>query len=449
MKFKQDINFLEYPLWFPFSHSSENGTVWSDREGYLYRTNYKAPDKTDILILFFILMESQKNNYERKLIFTQREILLGSGLPNGGWYHKRLQDSLERWVNVAIKFSGTFYDGEKYESISFHILEDYKIREKDKKVVVCLNENFVLKIKESRFFRYINFKQYKSLKRPISLRLFEILCKTFKGRDLWEIDLVKLGIKLTFSKRKVYQKGEEKEVMYHSDILAKLKPAINEINKVAENKELFKSLEIPVSEAFSVGYELRSENKIIVFSKVIPEWVKAEKEIKVPKVEAQSKVERAVKEAPELKSLYEMSKSKTIGVKEAIKESYKEKGFEYVKWNILYANEKATKNYSVFLKKCLKEDWGAELREQELKREESEKVLQEKKAKAKQEVKKTYEKIDEVKVAYEALEQEEISRLEPLALKRCVALGMPKTFIPKIVLMEKIVEIHQEENRSK
>jgi hypothetical protein len=62
-------------------------------------------------------MESQKNNYERKLIFTQREILLGSGLPNGGWYHKRLQDSLERWVNVAIKFSGTFYDGEKYESI--------------------------------------------------------------------------------------------------------------------------------------------------------------------------------------------------------------------------------------------------------------------------------------------------------------------------------------------
>jgi hypothetical protein len=315
--------------------------------------------------------------------------------------------------------------------------------------VVCLNENFVLKIKESRFFRYINFKQYKSLKRPISLRLFEILCKTFKGRDLWEIDLVKLGIKLTFSKRKVYQKGEEKEVMYHSDILAKLKPAINEINKVAENKELFKSLEIPVSEAFSVGYELRSENKIIVFSKVIPEWVKAEKEIKVPKVEAQSKVERAVKEAPELKSLYEMSKSKTIGVKEAIKESYKEKGFEYVKWNILYANEKATKNYSVFLKKCLKEDWGAELREQELKREESEKVLQEKKAKAKQEVKKTYEKIDEVKVAYEALEQEEISRLEPLALKRCVALGMPKTFIPKIVLMEKIVEIHQEENRSK
>jgi hypothetical protein len=449
MKFKQDINFLEYPLWFPFSHSSENGTVWSDREGYLYRTNYKAPDKTDILILFFILMESQKNNYERKLIFTQREILLGSGLPNGGWYHKRLQDSLERWVNVAIKFSGTFYDGEKYESISFHILEDYKIREKDKKVVVCLNENFVLKIKESRFFRYINFKQYKSLKRPISLRLFEILCKTFKGRDLWEIDLVKLGIKLTFSKRKVYQKGEEKEVMYHSDILAKLKPAINEINKVAENKELFKSLEIPVSEAFSVGYELRSENKIIVFSKVIPEWVKAEKEIKVPKVEAQSKVERAVKEAPELKSLYEMSKSKTIGVKEAIKESYKEKGFEYVKWNILYANEKATKNYSVFLKKCLKEDWGAELREQELKREESEKVLQEKKAKAKQEVKKTYEKIDEVKVAYEALEQEEISRLEPLALKRCVALGMPKTFIPKIVLMEKIVEIHQEENRLK
>jgi hypothetical protein len=457
MKFKQDINFLEYPLWFPFSHSSENGTVWSDREGYLYRTNYKAPDKTDILILFFILMESQKNNYERKLIFSQREILLGSGLPNDGWYHKRLQDSLERWINVAVKFSGTFYDGEKYESIGFHILEDYKIREKDKKVVVSLNENFLLQIKESRFFRYINFNQYKSLKRPVSLRLFEILCKTFKGRDFWEIDLVKLGLKLPLFKRKIYLKGEEKEVMYHSDVLVKIKPAIHEINKVAENKELFKSLEIPLSEAFSVGYELKKENKIIVFNKRIPDWVKQERslestqqeQIRVPKVEAQTKVKTEVKEAPLLKQLYEMSKSQTKSLKEAIKSYYSEKGFEYVKSNILYANKEAKKNYEAYLKKALEEDWGAGYREEEGKREESEKALQEKKVKEKEDVKKTYEKLDEVKVAYEALEQEEISRLEPLALEKCVAFGMPRDFIPKIILMEKIVELHQEEKQSK
>jgi myo-inositol-1-phosphate synthase len=363
-------------------------------------------------------------------------------------YYARLKDSLKRWSSVTIEFNGTFYDGKKYISMIFHILDSAKIREEDKMIELEFNSDFLLKIKESQFFKYINFDYYKALKRPVSRRLFEILCKTFKGRESWEIDLVKLGTKLTLFKRKISTRQGEKEVMYHSDVLVALKPAINEINKVAENKELFKSLEIPASEAFSLEYHLKKENKIIVFSKRTPDWVKQEKSPEM-RQEAQIKVQREVKEAPPLKQLYEMSKSLTSSVKEAIKSYYNEKGFEYVKSNILYANEKATKNYGAYLKKCLKEDWGVEVREQESKREESEKALQEKKAKEKQEVKKTYEKLEELKRAYDALEQEEISRLEPLALEKCVALGMPRNFIPKITLMEKIVELHQEQNQSK
>jgi hypothetical protein len=118
----------------------------------------------------------------------------------------------------------------------FHILDSAKIREEDKMIELEFNSDFLLKIKESQFFKYINFDYYKALKRPISQRLFEILCKTFKGRESWEIDLVKLGTKLTLFKRKVSTRQGEKEVMYHSDVLVALKPAINEINKVAENK---------------------------------------------------------------------------------------------------------------------------------------------------------------------------------------------------------------------
>jgi hypothetical protein len=447
-KIKQDINLLEKPLWFLSTGAEENQKVWKDIDGYEYQAGYKLPDKVDILFLMYFIIKSQKNDYRQKLTFSRYEVIKACGLTLNDSYYARLKDSLKRWSSVTIEFNGTFYDGKKYISMIFHILDSAKIREEDKMIELEFNSDFLLKIKESQFFKYINFDYYKALKRPISQRLFEILCKTFKGRESWEIDLVKLGTKLTLFKRKVSTRQGEKEVMYHSDVLVALKPAINEINKVAENKELFKSLEIPASEAFSLEYHLKKENKIIVFSKRTPDWVKQEKSPEM-RQEAQIKVQREVKEAPPLKQLYEMSKSLTSSVKEAIKSYYNEKGFEYVKSNILYANEKATKNYGAYLKKCLKEDWGVEVREQESKREESEKALQEKKAKEKQEVKKTYEKLEELKRAYDALEQEEISRLEPLALEKCVALGMPRNFIPKITLMEKIVELHQEQNQSK
>jgi hypothetical protein len=387
MKIKQDINFLEYPLWFPAKVSEENGYVWKDKEGYTYRSAYKVPDKTDALILFYLLLKAQKQDYQENFILSQYEILKGCGFYGNSWYYERLEDSLRRWTGIMIEFKGTFYDGKNYKTLFFHILESAKIRKEDQKVEICFSPEFLLKIKESKFCKYINFQQYKALKRPISLRLFEILCKNFKGRAEWQIDLVKLALKLPISKRTVQSLKGEKEAFFHSDVLIKIKPAINEINQLAEDEKSLEALGVKGEEAFKIGYTLSKDKKVITFEKVIPKWVSKEG---VEKKASSRELESAERDEG-LEELLGLAKSKSSGVERVLENGLKEKGFECVRWNVLYANKEAKKNYEGFLKKALEEDWGKELRAEEERKEEEKKRAVEEQRKRFEESKKLEE----------------------------------------------------------
>ena len=53
---------------------------------------------------------------------------------------------------------------------------------------------------------------------------------------------------------------------------------------------------------------------------------------------------------------------------------YQERGYDYVRWNILYSNQKANKNYSIYLQKALAGNWAEEWQEQE--RKQSERIMQ-------------------------------------------------------------------------
>jgi len=62
---KQNINFLEYPLWFQDEVSAANaeqGIVWKDREGFVYRAGYKSPVKTDAIFLL-IFVDAKPNKW--------------------------------------------------------------------------------------------------------------------------------------------------------------------------------------------------------------------------------------------------------------------------------------------------------------------------------------------------------------------------------------------------
>ena len=259
---KQDINFLDKPLWFLDCRNDELGIIWKDLDGYEYRCGYKIPDKIDMLILFYLMLKAQTANYQTEIEVSRREVLKGCNLPmRDNKYYERVEDSLKRWTNIAIEFHGTFYDNNKYLSMVFHIIETYKIDKETKLVKIRFSPDWLLKIKESQFFKYVSFEQYKHLKRPVSRRLFEILCTKFYGGDKWQIHVTKLGIKLGLSKRKVQTREGKKEVIYASDVLVAIKPAINEINRLATIPNIWEVFGIQKKDLFTITIEITGEGQ--------------------------------------------------------------------------------------------------------------------------------------------------------------------------------------------
>lgn len=339
---KQNINFLEYPLWFQDDRLADNisSTEWRDRDGYIYTSGYKIPVKTDGIFLLYLLLQSQKNNYTQKVALTRYQMLKECGKTiSKGWY-SRLEDSLNRWLRVDITFKGKFYDGIEYSNMAFHIIDSWEIEKKSNKLVVVFSPKFIELMEGKGFFKYINFTEFKRLDSPLATRLYEILSKTFHGRVLWEIDAMKLAQKIPLALR------------YPSEVVPKIKTAINRINK---NTELKIDLSVRKKERGKA---------VLVFRKIISENKKtANKPIEQPTFESLQTDEFAT-----VLEALPKAKQKQKSIIQIIKIAYEQSGPDYVIRNIKYANKYAQKNYRSFLVKCLKEDWGISIIEDEMER---------------------------------------------------------------------------------
>lgn len=288
MLVKQDINFLDKPLWMVNVRNDGMGMVWEDINNYKYRTGYKMPDKVDMLILLYLLHKSQKQDYDNKLKVTRYEVLKACKISPNPEYYKRLEDSLRRWKNITLEFKGSFYSKGKHLTISFGIIDSYEINEKKKLLKVDFNENWLLRIKESDFCKNINFEYYRRLKRSVSRRLYELLAKNFKGRVECHYKLTTLGARLTLSGRK-NKKGEE--TIYASDVLVAIKPAINEINKLAGTPEISKITGIPEEDIFVIKYKItgKGQERVIHFCREAVSKKKTPKIKKKPTEEVTSR----------------------------------------------------------------------------------------------------------------------------------------------------------------
>ena len=221
-KVKQNINFLEYPLWQPAERNQPEMTKFTDIEGYKYEASGGIPSKVDMQFLYSMLHLSQSENWNYELNFSEYYILNFCGMTPSKERKKRLKESLEKWKRVTIFFSGTFYDNKEYLCMEFGIIDSWKIRNNDNKLKVRLNKEWMQKIRDSKFFKYISFDQIKKLKSPLALRLYEILCKTFYNRTVWEIDIFKLAQKIPMSEK------------YMAHIVPKIQAATRRITNTTE-----------------------------------------------------------------------------------------------------------------------------------------------------------------------------------------------------------------------
>ena len=326
---KQDIGFLEYPDWVISERQKVKKYTFDKEDGsgtYEMATTADClPSRFDKIVLYDLLYELfDENKFNALEMTTTRYKVSKNVFPNqkvlGKPQYDRIMLALERWEKINLKFEGIFYEGDSYTTRLFSIIDDVILHKEKKQLYIRFNQQFVKQLRETKYYKFLNIEEYKLLTRPVSARLYEILIKTFKDRQIWKIGIIKLAQKMTLTK------------IYPSQILEKLKPALNEINKKTE---------------LNIKFEYNKASKICTFIKV-----KSLAKVSDQKGESVNKFLKVLPEALRTQK----------SVRELLNRYLKEKGGGYVKSNIAYSMENADTNLKVYLKKALKNDWGEEYR---------------------------------------------------------------------------------------
>lgn len=340
---KQDINLLEYPLWFQDecqAKKTETGFVWQlskdDGKEFVLKTSFKPPVKTDLIFLLFLLLESQKQSWKDEIKISRYQVLKNCGLGTDARWYERLEESLERWEEVSLKFNGIFYNGRGYKTLHCGIVDSWGIDEKTKLLWVRFSPEYLSMVKETAYYRYLNFDQVKKLRSPLATRLYQLLVKTFKTRNYWEIDAALLAGKIPMKQR------------FPAQIALKIKPAVRRIYK---HTDLKITLEERKKERGKIVFIFRKET---VTDKAKPSF-KETKTFIMPEDD----------DFKQLVALLPPERQRQKSLLELVLKAFNQKGFEFVAWNIKYANKRAIGNYPAYLLKSLRGNFGSVLREEE------------------------------------------------------------------------------------
>ena len=220
---RSDQHFLDFPLWALDDRLNKlkQFTVNTDQGQYILTCGNKPPDATDSLFLYSFMKLAQQENKKTITITNRNKILKMCGMIRCKQSYNRLWESLERWKEVSAKFDGCYYDIDKNKHVKmlFGIIDWAKYDEDAKELTFKFNDVFYKAMKEAKLYRLIDLDYYKMLKRPVSRRLYELMKRKLDNQLTWSCEALKLAEKLTLN------------LKYPSQIIQKLNPAINEINK--------------------------------------------------------------------------------------------------------------------------------------------------------------------------------------------------------------------------
>jgi hypothetical protein len=363
---KQDINFLENPIWVvedqviatEYRIDKGNGT-------YEIKGTEGLPSKFDSIVLYYLLGELLKNgnfeNREMKLTRYQiaKNVFYGTE-SLGKTHYDRIMQSLRRWHGLAIKFEGTFYADKVHTSRLFHIIDGVILNKKQQTLIINFNEQYVQLLKHTNFCKYLNFDEYKKISRSVAARLYEILIKSFKDSPVWSINISNLAEKLTLEKR---SKAKD---YYPSDVLIKLKPAIGEINEKTD---------------FFINFEYDKKTGLCTFRLTGQEKFKALADMDADLQKESARVS-ASKDSNE-HCLVRVLAAWNISNNQArqLIETYGEEKIKH-KLELLQSNNVAVRNPVAWLIKALEEDWQNQARNKQV---EEQKLREERKRKQAQE----------------------------------------------------------------
>lgn len=321
-KLPNEINFLEYPLWVLNCSNKSKLTIEVGEEGfYQILSGKKLPTSSDIMVLYFLLsraFSSSTMSYSTEVTTSRYQIAKNVHGNRNNVIYQRIRESLHRWVSVSIHFDNLFYDGIRYKSGALHFIDSFHIEEDTGELKVRFNQEYISHLNASQHYRRVSFEELKKIRRPASLRLYEILLKNDSAPVI--IETRKLAEKMTLAE------------IYPSQIIKKILPAVREINR---------SGLLYIECAVGTG---QNGESILTFNCKKDEPPNAGETnpymILVTPVNRVGSVKRIVKN-------FQGDPAVLIS-------------------NILFANRKARKNYAGYLRKALNEDRAEETRTERL-----------------------------------------------------------------------------------
>ncbi len=352
---KEDLNFLEHPTWVINEKSGKRDyVIKKDKGTYSIKSSEELPNRFDRIVLYYLLHRVfVADVLRRELKLTRYELtknIFFSTKSIGKTHYDRVAVALAKWAGITISFEGVFFEGDNHTYRIFHIIDDVILDEKSKELLIRFNKQYIQQLQETKFYKLIDFHEYKKLTKPISARLYEILVKNFKDRNIWFIGIFNLAEKLTLQRS------------YSSQIFIALKPAIEEINKKTELK---------------IDLDYDKGKQLCTFKRLAKKSAAQDS--------ASSVLGDQITQDPTITLLvnYGIAQEKA----EAIFTKYSADKIKH-KIELLKQNKQAIKNVAAWLIKALDQDWDVqtynqELKEQKLKaeraRQQKEKEAQDKK----------------------------------------------------------------------
>lgn len=310
---KEDMNFLEYPSWTINETEGPSKVVIERQNGYYeLNSSIQLPTRTDKIFLYYLINQILEIEGSTLRISKYKIIKNTFGTPSKAYYDM-LDKALDKWAAVWIKFKGLFYSGDGYTDRTFHILAGKKETEGSHEIEIYFDNQFLEQLRNSKYYKMIDFNEYKKLRKPLAARLYELLIKNFSTRSVWKIEVMGLCEKLTLKKK------------FPSQALQKLEPALNEINSGTDLKVSLQTI------------KNRSDQTICIFKKA-----------SANSFSENASIEEIVSVIP--------PRRRTESVIGLIKAYRGDK--EHLMSNLLYSMEKATRNFPGFLRMALKYNWA-------------------------------------------------------------------------------------------
>jgi hypothetical protein len=230
--FANEINIIEYSPW--IAYEIRGGKTIYERviqtESGFVKIKYgsgSVPDRTDALIFYYLLMCCQQN-HTNVVKVSRYQICQDCNLGICGQSYDKIEKAADKYMSMHIIANNCWFDGKKYRTVMFQLVNSFKYDQESDKIVFELNEDF-MKIMNDGILNFIKFDDIKQLKKPVAMRLYELFVKNLTIRNNWKISIAKLAVKLTLNER------------YQSRILYKINDGLAEINEKLDTKYAYKT----------------------------------------------------------------------------------------------------------------------------------------------------------------------------------------------------------------